>query len=351
MASAIYSEKEQRWILRVTTNGKTRKFTSRTPGMAGKRQVMQAAREFQAFGGKNPTVEDVRADWLESIAARLGRDSVPYTQAESLTRLFVLPQIGKMRISNVKLRDWQYCINEARPVNGTGQLSKKYLSNLRSQIMLLTRFAFENEYTEPLRGSLYVPSGHPTIGKEILNPQQIAELLKPSECWYWPAWCLMLLSGMRPGECYGLRVEDFDGVNVTIRRAVNARGKITPGKNKNAARVIPLHPYARQLINETIKRNEYLKTPWIFPGKSGGRCYPQTAAKEWREFASSRGLPGSPYCLRHTFVSMVKNTMPEYLLKSLVGHSAQMDTLGIYGHKMPGDDIQAVEIIERAFGA
>ena len=110
----------------------------------------------------------------------------------------------------------------------------------------------------------------------------------------------MLLCGCRPGEVWGLKTSDYDGLTLTVRRSVNARGKITPGKNKNAHRVIPLHPLARQIIDETIKRNEYLKTPWIFPGKSGGRCYPQTAAKEWRVFAASRGLPGSPYCLRHT---------------------------------------------------
>lgn len=351
MATAIWNNKEQRWTLRVTVNGKTKKFTSREPGMAGKRKVLAAARDYSAHGSAFSSVAEVRAEWLESIAARLGRDSVPYVQGESLTRLFVLPVLGNWKIKDVKLRDWQRCINEAKPASGSGQLSKKYLSNLKSQITLLTRFAFENEYTEPLRGSLYVPTGHPTKGKEVLTPEQIAELLKPSDCFYWPAFCVMCLTGMRPGEVYGLRIEDYNGMSLTIRRSVNARGKITPGKNKNAARVVPLHPYARKLIDDTIKRNEPLKTPWIFPGKSGGRCYPQTAAKEWRTFASSRGLPGSPYCLRHTFVSMVKNTMPDYLLRALVGHSATMDTLGVYGHKMPGDDQQTIEIIERAFSA
>lgn len=349
MASAIWNSKEERWTLRVTVNGHTKKFTSKTPGMAGKRKVLAAAREYCAHGSNCSTVADVRAEWLETIAARLGPDSVPYTQAESLTRLFVLPRVGHFRIADVKLKDWQNCINQAKPASGSGVLSKKYLSNLRSQINLLARYAFENEYCEPLRGSLYVPAGHPVIGKEILTPEQVRELLKPSECFYWPAFCIMLLTGMRPGEVYGLKIEDFDGLNVTIRRAINARGKITPGKNRNAARTVPLHPFARQIITDTIKRNEYLKTPWIFPGKSGGRCYPQTAAKAWREFAAARNLPGSPYCLRHTFVSMVKNTMPESLLRAIVGHSAQMDTLGTYGHKMPGDDRQTLEIIEQAF--
>lgn len=349
MAHPIWNDNENRWTLRITQNGVTHKFTSRYPGDRGKRAVLAASREFTAHGTRNATINDLRGMWLDDIAARLGRGSVPYTQAESLSRLYILPLIGKRRIRDLKLRDWQMCINNARPVSGVGMLSNKYLSNLRAQINLFIRWAYENDYTEPLRGQLYIPAGHPTIGKEILNPEQISRMLQPSNDWYWPAWCLMLLTGMRPGEVYGLRVDDFDGLNITICRAVNSRGVITPGKNANARRTVPLHPYARKLINDTIKRNAYLKTPWIFPGKSGGRCYPQTAAKSWRVFAAARDLPGSPYCLRHTFVSMVKNTMPESLLKALVGHSAQMDTIGIYGHKMPGDDVQTLHFIEDAF--
>lgn len=349
MATVIWNDKEARWVLRVTVNGKTHKFSSREPGLAGKRAVLSAAREFNAHGTRNATVAEIREEWLESIAARLGRSSVPYVQAESLTRLYVVPVFGRRRIRDLKLRDWQSCINDARPVSGSGFLSKKYLSNLRAQINLFIRYAYENEYTEPLRGSLYVPNNRPVIGKEALTLDEVRTLLVPSDNWYWPAWALMLLTGARPGEIYGLMVEDYDGLSITIRRAINARGMITKGKNKNAQRVIPLHPIARQIINDTIERNAYLNTPWIFPGKSGGRCYPQTAAKEWRVFASSRGLLGTPYCLRHTFVSLVKNTMPDSLLKNIVGHSQYMDTVGTYGHKMANDDSAALEYIERAF--
>lgn len=349
MATPIYNEKERRWTLRITRNGKTKKFTSTAPGAAGKRAVLAAAREFTAHGSRNATVKDIREEWLESIAARLGVRSVPYTQGESLTRLYVLPRLGSRRIRDVKLREWQECINNAQPVSGSGQLSKKYLSNLRAQINLLTKYAYENEYTEPLRGALYVPQGRPVIGKDILTPEDIRALLTPSDAFYWPAWACMLLTGCRPGEIYGLRVEDFDGLTITIRRSINARGQITPGKNKNARRVIPLHPLARQIIEQNINRNSYLNTPWIFPGKSGGRCYPQTAAKEWRKFAASRNLPGTPYCLRHTFVSMVKNTMPDALLKNVVGHSSATATTAIYGHKLTTDDQTALGFIVEAF--
>ena len=44
----------------------------------------------------------------------------------------------------------------------------------------------------------------------------------------------------------------------------------------------------------------------------------------------------TPYELRHTFVSIVKS-LPEGDVKTVVGHSKNMDTFGIYGHMLEGD--------------
>lgn len=41
----------------------------------------------------------------------------------------------------------------------------------------------------------------------------------------------------------------------------------------------------------------------------------------------------SPYEMRHTFVSVAKN-LAEGQIKSIVGHSKNMDTFGIYGHEV-----------------
>ena len=44
----------------------------------------------------------------------------------------------------------------------------------------------------------------------------------------------------------------------------------------------------------------------------------------------------SPYELRHTFVSIAK-ALPEGLLKTIVGNSEDMDTLGTYVHEVIGE--------------
>ena len=63
-----------------------------------------------------------------------------------------------------------------------------------------------------------------------------------------------------------------------------------------------------------------------------------------------RGLPGSAYSLRHTFITMMKNVMPEQMIKDIVGHAVSMDTFGTYGHILNDETRQAAEIISLTFG-
>ncbi len=51
---------------------------------------------------------------------------------------------------------------------------------------------------------------------------------------------------------------------------------------------------------------------------------------------------------RHTFVSVVKS-LPEGLLKQVVGHSASMDTFGVYSHDVEGDLEEVAEKIQSFF--
>jgi hypothetical protein len=45
-------------------------------------------------------------------------------------------------------------------------------------------------------------------------------------------------------------------------------------------------------------------------------------------------------------ISLYKADLPEELLKQVVGHSASMDTFGVYGHAMDGDEERTVRIMD-----
>jgi integrase len=223
--------------------------------------------------------------------------------------------------------------------------------NLRGIISGIVKFGYQDYQCEPLRGNLYIPVGHARNEKAILQEDDIKRLLEPSEKWYHSLFIFLAITGMRPGEALGLKVDDVLGSSVRIRRAVNARGKITEGKNENAKRIIPIGALARSILRKTIRRNENhkLHTEWIFCDLNGNPGNQSTMRNQWNELKKERDLPGTVYSLRHTFISMMKNVMPEQMIKDIVGHSVSMDTFGTYGHIIEGDSDKAAKIIDLKF--
>ena len=248
------------------------------------------------------------------------------------------------------LRDWQNVINGASGVNKP--LSEKTLKNLRGIIMGIIKFGYEDYQCELPRGDLYIPKGHSKKEKEFLEKDQVRRLLEPSRLWYHSLFCFLLLTGMRPGEALGLKTEDIKPDRVIIRRAINARGHITEGKNENAKRVIPIGDLARSLLRKTIQRNDdlNLRTSWVFCSPDGSQGKQNGMRKQWNKLKAERDLSGSVYSLRHTFITLMKNVMPEQMIKDIVGHSVSMDTFGTYGHIMESESRQTASIIDLTLG-
>lgn len=350
MASVIWIEKEKRWSMRVSINGTIRRFTSRKPGTAGKREVLRKYREFIDGHGVSPIlVSDAWNQFTEQVILKNGRTDA-FISLDKYGRNYILPRIGKMIVQNVTLLDLQDIINKAKPVSGIEQLSRKTLSNLRSSIMQFVRFCIAAEYMDPLRGDLFIPKTAPKKEKVILQPADIRRLFEgPADDWYINIFRFGCVTGLRTGEILGIKTSDIKNGILTINRSINVRNEITPGKTDNARRQLYLNKVARRIIDENIKRNTQLKTDWIFCSKSGGPLSQSTLRNNWIRIAAERGLPGSIYSLRHTFISLMKNEMPESMLKTIVGHGAKMDTYGIYGHIVDGELQKAAKIIDVNF--
>ena len=331
--------------------GKTFSFSSSVPGAKGRKEVQQKYDQWfygEASGSK--TVGRVAQEFLEDVKARRGENSEAYSQYERYIRLYIAPRIASVKICKVTLRDWQSVINEASGRHKA--LSEKTLKNLRGIIKGIIKFGYEDYQCELLRGNLYIPKGHSRKEKEILQKDDARRLLEESDLWYHPLFCFLLLTGMRPGEALGLQVDDVKQNIVNIKRSVNAAGQITEGKNENARRVVPIGNMTREILDKTIERNERynLGTKWIFCSPDGSMGNQSTMRNHWEKLKKERDLPGTVYSLRHTFISMMKNVLPEQSIKDIVGHSVSMTTFETYGHFVDGDQKRAADIIDLTFG-
>lgn len=341
----------QRWRIRVMVEGKTHSFSCKEPGAKGRKEVIRKYNEWlYNEGSGEKTVGTVCKEYLSDLAARCGQKSAAYYQNECYIRCYILPECATRKMCRMTLRSWQDIINGASRASGE-PLSAKTLKNLRGIIMGIIKYGFADYQCEPLRGELYIPQDRKKGEREILQKEDIKRLFEPSDLWYWPAFCFMVMTGLRPGECLGLQLDDIDDDCIHIKRAVNTRNIITEGKNKNARRVVPIGGTAKRILQETIQRNDdyRLRTRWIFCSPDGSQGNQRTMKNQWNRLKASRELPGTLYSLRHTFVSLVKNVLPEAAIKSYVGHSETMDTLGTYGHELTGERRQAAEVIDLTF--
>ena len=342
----------QRWRIQTRKDGKRYSFSSSVPGAKGRRECQQKYDNwYYGEGSGEKTVGQVCKEYLADVKARCGEFSPALEQYECYIRLYVAPVCSTKKICKMTLRDWQSVINGAS--GRKKALSEKTLKNLRGVIMAIIRFGYEDYQCELLRGDLYIPKGHSKKEKEILQKEDIRRLLEPSKLWYHPLFCFLLLTGMRPSEALGLKASEISQDKVFIKRGINARGHITEGKNANAKRVVPIGELASSILRQTIRRNEdnNLHTDWIFCSPDGTQGKQNGMRKHWSKLKAERNLPGTVYSLRHTFISMMKNVMPEQTIKDIVGHSVSMDTFGTYGHILEGEDRRAAEIIDLTFGA
>ena len=148
--------------------------------------------------------------------------------------------------------------------------------------------------------------------------------------------------GSGPGELHGLLPQDYQKGRLLIRRAVNSYGEETKGKNENAIRPITLSPLARACVDAQLADLPDDGTLFGIPSLDVYR-------HRWKTYCTANKIPYiSPYELRHTFVSVVKK-LPEGEAKALVGHSKNMDTFGVYGHALEGEDQQVAIRINSLF--
>lgn len=127
-----------------------------------------------------------------------------------------------------------------------------------------------------------------------------------------------------------------------VSRAVNVLGEQTRGKNDNAVRAFVLSDLARAVLEQ--QREVTGAGESVFCLKSEAYYY-----KRWQVYCRVNDIPPvSAYEMRHTFVSVAKK-LPAGEVKDLVGHSEDMDTFGVYGHALTGEDMETAQAVNGMF--
>lgn len=349
--TAVWLEKYGRWQIKVQKDGVRRTFTSSKPGRTGQREANRKADAWLDDGVENQRqkVAQVYPRFLESKQATTSYSN--YAPMEARWRNHIAPVIGCKTVSSLTERDLQEVIDKAYTRRG---LSKKTLGNVRADLVAFVKYCRRAKLLTLLPESLTIPTTAAKSEKTILQPRDFVVLFNSEATTYKGrpvrddlihAYRLAVLTGLRPGELRGLQWADVKPDRIELRRSINKYQQTTRGKNDNARRVVELSELARQEL--AAQRRESGA-----PGPSAP-VFDIPSEEYFREhlarFCAYNGLPKcTPYELRHTFVSIAK-VLPAGLVKSLVGHSADMDTFGVYGHELDGDAAVRADALDGMF--
>lgn len=354
--SAYWEEKRNRWRIDVQKNGIRKTFYSSSPGRQGKRECHEKADAWLDEGivDARKKVRNMAEDYMEDL--KLTTSQSHWRQYDNYIRNYIIPRIGNVHMEDISEQHLQMVINKAYEKG----LAEKTLKNIRACEMNFLKFCRKAKATTLFCEDLRIPKGAHKSEKNILQPDDLKILFshdtitcrgKEIKELYIHAFRFAVVTGLRPGEIIGLQRRDITDGIVHITRAINYYGETTPGKNDNARRTFELHPLAKKILADQsdMLAQMGILSPYVFPSATGSATRQQTYAKHLRRFCEEYNITATtPYELRHTFVSVAKS-IDTGLLKSIVGHSADMDTLGIYGHELDGDMTKAANEINALF--
>ena len=356
-AEAFWDENKNLWRIKVQKNGVRKDFTSSLPGRKGKHEAEAKADKWLESGTKEMRFDAAWAAYLDHIREHTGTGN--YINHEKHGRLYILPIIGRKKLSSITPLDWQRCIDAAVERG----LSRRTCVNVRGSITAFASYAkrarWEIQRIED--GDISIPnSATPAKEKRVLQPDDIRTLFesgtidkrgKQEDCHYIHAWRFYVATGLRRGELCGLRCEDVVNGCLSVKRNINMFCEETHGKNDNARRQMVLPELAQQILadQQQMLASKGIVSPWLFPDEQGECANPASVYKRWTTYRKQHNISSSIHELRHTFVSINKVDMPIQLLKGIVGHSVSMDTIGVYGHTISGEQSRAASLVDAAF--
>ena len=291
------------------------------------------------------TLGEWMARWMEEYKKPILRPSTFSGYSKDIEN-HIIPYLGSKKLTQLKTSEIQkhynYLLESGRVKdNGKG----KGLSNATVRgIHMVLREALDSAVREGI-----IPK-NPADGtsppkihrkeKKVLTKDELETFMKLIEndaSWY-DFFYTEMLTGMRAGEICGVRWEDFDESDRTLRvvRSVDfVHGELVIGETKteDGKRTIYLPDSLWRLL-ATRKKKSFGE--WIFPNLLKPEL-PLDPAKAYRQLKSILKKGNLPdirlHDLRHTFTSHAANSgIAPKTLSEIVGHSKASFTLDHYAH-------------------
>jgi integrase len=297
------------------------------------------------------TLRDVWDAWLEGardggIRNRSGDRFKPSALRgyETSMRLRVLPELGGARLSEITRLGVQDLVDRMLA-------DGRDASTIRNTLMPL-RAVFRRAVA---RGDLAL---NPVAGVElpavrgkrdrIASPSEAVALIAAVPEAERAVWATAFYAGLRLGELWALRDEDVDlelGV-IRVERAWDRRDGVIEPKSRAGHRAVPIVATLRShLVAHKLRRSG--KGALFFGDGSQPFNRDGLVARARKAWKAAGLRPIGLHECRHTFAStLIAAGVNAKALSTYLGHSSIQITLDRYGHLMPGNEGEAVALVD-----
>jgi integrase len=304
------------------------------------------------LSGTAQTLRETAETFVEGMASgavrtRAGERYKPSVvrEYERSLRLHVLPNLGGAKLSKIQRRDVQRLADELL----AGGADPSTIRNALKPLQVIYRRAIEDgDLAMNPCERLRLPAAHGRR-ERIASPAEASALiaaLRPEDR---ALWGCAFYAGLRRGELRALLWSDVDLADGLIRvdRSMSGHGETGVPKSRAGRRGVPIVAALRDLLVEhklVTRRGSGL----VF-GAGGTHPFTPTAVRK-RALTAWRRAGLDPIGLhecRHTFASLlIAAGVNAKAITAYLGHASIQTTFDLYGHLMPGNENEAVALVD-----
>lgn len=262
------------------------------------------------------------------------------------------PYVGGKLVSSITRRDVDAMISD---------LSDRYApSTVRKSVVIfkmIMRMGVDHDYIDklPLGGSKLALPKLRKRSFEPLTPEQVSLLIESTQPEYWqPFVRLLLTSGLRRAEAWGLRVQDLDLEKGVIHvRGQLVKKKLVELKTDAAYRDVPLPQTTIKALEAHLNSLPGSELNLLFPSREGKPVDPcNWYARVWIPAREKAGLPHFRLhdCRHHVASVYLSQGRSITYVQRLLGHSNPSTLLSIYSWVTRGEADIATSEFEKWLG-
>jgi integrase len=321
-------------------------------GSALARRRSFAAAKGVRLAGTSQTLLEAAEAFVDGIATgairtRTGeryKRSVVREYERSL-RLHVLPILGGARLSRIQRRDVQRLADE---LLASGADPSTIRNALKALQVIYRRAIEDGDLAVNPCERLRLPAARGRRERIASSSESAALIaaLRPEDR---ALWGCAFYAGLRRGELRALLWNDVDlaGGLIRVERSMSGHGETREPKSRAGRRGVPIVAALRDLLVEhklVTRRSDGL----VF-GSSAAQPFTSTAVRK-RALTAWRRLGLDPIGLhecRHTFASLlIAAGVNAKAITAYLGHASIQTTFDLYGHLMPGNQDEAVALVD-----